>query len=179
MNSQENKSSLLSTNKQKSSMAFLQELIKKYGQKEVFIIDPYLSYKELLSLFSPLNLANVKIKAMTSKKVLSNFSSGMEEFMEINRNNIILHRNNFKYNMEFIITDYSEKLHDRFLIFPNAGQSNSNLKAYSLGTSLNSIDKNIHIIQEATNGNKILELFEEIWSEFDEPEYKIWPENQQ
>ncbi|ALT68252.1 hypothetical protein [Methanobrevibacter millerae] len=179
LNSQENKSSLLSTNKQKSSMAFLQELIKKYGQKEVFIIDPYLSYKELLSLFSPLNLANVKIKAMTSKKVLSNFSSGMEEFMEINRNNIILHRNNFKYNMEFIITDYSEKLHDRFLIFPNAGQSNSNLKAYSLGTSLNSIDKNIHIIQEATNGNKILELFEEIWSEFDEPEYKIWPENQQ
>lgn len=179
LNSQENKSSLLSTNKQKSSMAFLQELIKKYGQKEVFIIDPYLSYKELLSLFSPLNLANVKIKAMTSKKVLSNFSSGMEEFMEINRNNIILHRNNFKYNMEFIITDYSEKLHDRFLIFPNAGQSNSNLKVYSLGTSLNSIDKNIHLIHEATNGDEILDLFEEIWSEFDEPEYKIWPENQQ
>ncbi len=181
LNSQENKSSLLSTNKQKSSMTFLQELIKKYGQKEVFIIDPYLSYKELLSLFSPLNLANIKIKAMTSKKVLSNFSSGnkisMEEFMEINRNNIILHRNNFKYNMEFIITDYSEKLHDRFLIFPNSGQPNN--KTYFIGTSLNTVEKNINLIQEVDNGNEILELFEKIWSKFDEPKYKIWPENQE
>lgn len=181
LNSQENKSSLLSTNKQKSSMEFLQELIKKYGQKEVFIIDPYLSYKELLSLFSPLNLANVKIKAMTSKKVLSNFSSGnkisMEEFMEINRNNIILHRNNFKHNMEFIITDYSEKLHDRFLIFPNSGQPNN--KTYFIGTSLNTVEKNINLIQEVDNGNEILELFEKIWSKFDEPKYKIWPENQE
>lgn len=181
LNSQENKSSLLSTNKQKSSMEFLQELIKKYGQKEVFIIDPYLSYKELLSLFSPLNIANVKIKAMTSKKVLSNFSSGnkisMEEFMEINRNNIILHRNNFKHNMEFIITDYSEKLHDRFLIFPNSGQPNN--KTYFIGTSLNTVEKNINLIQEVDNGNEILELFEKIWSKFDEPKYKIWPENQE
>ena len=181
LKSQENQTSLLSTNKQKSGMAFLHELIQKYGQKEVYIIDPYLSSDYLLKLFKPLTFTNVKIKAITSKNALNNSNSRnkltLDEFKEVNRNNIILHSNNFK--IEFIITDNSEKLHDRFLIFPNAGQSNSNLKAYSLGTSLNSIDKNIHLIQEATNGNEILELFEEIWSEFNEPEYKIWPENQE
>lgn len=181
LKSEENQTSLLSTNQKKSGMAFLQELIKNYGQKEVYIIDPYLSYKELLRLFNPLNLANVKIKAITSKDVLNNSNSGnkisLDEFIEFNRNNINLHKNNFKSNMEFIITDYSVKLHDRFLIFPKTGKSNSNIKVYSLGTSLNSIDKNIHLIQEATNGNEILDLFKEIWSKFDEPEYKIWPKN--
>lgn len=162
-------------------MAFLQEQIKNYGQKEVYIIDPYLSYKELLKLFSPLNLANVKIKAITSKNALNNSNSGnkltLDEFKEVNRNNITLHSNNFK--IEFIITDYSAKLHDRFLIFPKTGKSNSNIKAYTLGTSLNRIDKNMHLIQEATNGHEILGEFEKIWSKFDEPEYKIWPENQE
>ena len=183
LNSQENKSSLLSTNKQKSSMGFLQELIKKYGQKEVYIIDPYLSYKELLKLFSRLNLANVTIKAITSKDVLNTFNHGnkvsLDEFKEINKNNINLHKNNFKFNMEFRITDYSVKLHDRFLIFPKTGKSNSNIKAYTLGTSLNSIDKNMHLIQEATNGHEILEEFEKIWSKFDESKYEIWSNNQE
>lgn len=181
LKSQENQTSLLSTNKQKRGMAFLQEQIKNYGQKEVYIIDPYLSYKELLKLFSPLNLANVKIKAITSKNASNNSNSGnkltLDEFKEVNRNNITLHSNNFK--IEFIITDYSAKLHDRFLIFPKTGKSNSNIKAYTLGTSLNRIDKNMHLIQEATNGHEILGEFEKIWSKFDEPEYKIWPENQE
>lgn len=178
---QENQTSLLSTNNHKRGMTFIQELIKNYGQKEVYIIDPYLSYIELLKLFNPINPGNVKIKAITSKKVLSNFNSSnkisLEEFIEINRYNINLHNNNFKINMEFIITDNNEKLHDRFLIFPKTGQTRDNIKVYSLGTSLNSIDKNIHLIQEVINVNEILELFKEIWSEFDEPKYKIWPKN--
>ena len=37
----------------------------------------------------------------------------------------------------------------------------------------------MHLIQEATNGHEILEEFEKIWSKFDEPEYKIWPENKE
>ena len=181
MKSQENQTSLLSTNKQKSGWGFLHELIQKYGQKETYIIDHYLSSDYLLKLFKPLTFTNVKIKAITSKDALNNSNSGnkltLDEFKEINRNNIILHSNNFK--IDFIITDYSVRLHDRFLIFPKTVKSNSNIKAYTLGTSLNSIDKNMHLIQEATNGNEILEEFEKIWSKFDEPEYKIWPENQE
>lgn len=181
LKSQENQTSLLSTNKQKSGWGFLHELIQKYGQKETYIIDHYLSSDYLLKLFKPLTFTNVKIKAITSKDALNNSNSGnkltLDEFKEINRNNIILHSNNFK--IDFIITDYSVRLHDRFLIFPKTVKSNSNIKAYTLGTSLNSIDKNMHLIQEATNGNEILEEFEKIWSKFDEPEYKIWPENQE
>ncbi len=181
LKSQENQTGLLSTNKQKSGWAFLYELIQKYGQKEVYIIDPYLSSDYLLKLFKPLTFTNVKIKAITSKNALNNSNSEnkltLDEFKEVNRNNIILHSNNFK--IEFIIADYSEKLHDRFLIFPKTGKSNSDIKAYTLGTSLNSIDKNMHLIQEATNGHEILEEFEKIWSKFDEPEYKIWPENKE
>ena len=51
LKSQENQTGLLSTNKQKSGWAFLYELIQKYGQKEVYIIDPYLSSDYLLKLF--------------------------------------------------------------------------------------------------------------------------------
>ena len=181
LNLQENQTSLLTTNNQKRGMKFLQGLIKNFGQKEVYIMDPYLSYIELLNLFNPINLGNAKIKAITSKKVLSNFNSShkisWDEFIEINRNNINLHNNDLKFNMEFIITDNNKKLHDRFLIFPKPRQSTSNIKVFSLGTSLNSIDKNINLIQEVINGNEILELFEEIWSEFQAPKYKIWSKN--
>ena len=61
--------------------------------------------------------------------------------------------------------------HDRFLIFPATGLG---ARAWSLGTSVNSLGKQHHILQEAGDGQLIMQAFLDLWNELDRPEHLIW-----
>ncbi len=53
--------------------------------------------------------------------------------------------------------------HDRFIIFPQA--KDEPVRAWSLGTSVNSLGKSHHIIQEVEDGQIIADIFEEMWEQ--------------
>ena len=61
--------------------------------------------------------------------------------------------------------------HDRFLIFPVTGRG---ALAWSLGTSVNSLGKQHHILQQADDGQLILQAFRDLWEQLDQPEHLIW-----
>jgi len=61
--------------------------------------------------------------------------------------------------------------HDRFLIFPITGRG---ALAWSLGTSVNSLGKQHHILQRADDGQLIMQAFLDLWEQLDKPEHLIW-----
>ena len=61
--------------------------------------------------------------------------------------------------------------HDRFLIFPRTGED---ALAWSLGTSVNGIGMEHHILQRVDNGQLIRDAFLELWEQLDQPEHLIW-----
>jgi hypothetical protein len=63
------------------------------------------------------------------------------------------------------------RFHDRFLIFPGADRG---ALAWSLGTSVNSLGRQHHILQQVTDGQLIADAFRELWDELDTPECLIW-----
>jgi len=61
--------------------------------------------------------------------------------------------------------------HDRFLIFP---RTEEDALVWSLGTSINSIGTEHHILQRVDNGQLIRDAFLELWEQLDKPEHLIW-----
>jgi hypothetical protein len=62
--------------------------------------------------------------------------------------------------------------HDRFLIFP--GNEDGSARAWSLGTSVNSLGKRHHILQEVDDGQLVMDAFNRLWDELDQPEHLVW-----
>lgn len=61
--------------------------------------------------------------------------------------------------------------HDRFLIFPSEDHG---ALAWSLGTSINSIGKQHHILQRVDDGQRILDAFKKLWDQLNQPEHLVW-----
>jgi hypothetical protein len=61
--------------------------------------------------------------------------------------------------------------HDRFLIFPATGRG---ALAWSLGTSVNSLGKQHHILQRVDDGQLIMQAFRELWDQLDRPDHLVW-----
>jgi hypothetical protein len=61
--------------------------------------------------------------------------------------------------------------HDRFLIFPAADRG---AQAWSLGTSVNALGKQHHILQRVDDGQRIRDAFEDLWNLLDKPEHLVW-----
>ena len=78
------------------------------------------------------------------------------------------HSNNLRVKLKFLAQHdvYGWKFHDRFLIFVPY-ESTDMPEVYSLGTSVNILGKNHHIIQKVTNPREISNNFEELWKLLD------------
>jgi hypothetical protein len=61
--------------------------------------------------------------------------------------------------------------HDRFLIFPKA---DFHALAWSLGTSVNSLGTQHHILQRVDDGQPVADAFVDLWEQLDQPEHLIW-----
>ena len=61
--------------------------------------------------------------------------------------------------------------HDRFLIFPNP---ENGALAWSLGTSVNGVGKEHHILQQVDNGQMIADSFRNLWDALNQSEHVIW-----
>ena len=144
---------------------FIRELIEKYGKNGIYLWDPYLNAKDLLEtvFFSP--YANSPIKALTGLKLApqENKTSSYKADLANEINQAI--RQASWLNLIFVNADRSKvgDFHDRFIIFPQA--IDEPVRAWSLGTSVNSLGKSHHIIQEVEDGQIIADVFEEMWEQ--------------
>ena len=144
---------------------FIRELIEKYGKNGIYLWDPYLNAKDLLEtvFFSP--YANSPIKALTGLKLApqENKTSSYKADLANEINQAI--RQASWLNLIFVNADRSKvgDFHDRFIIFPQA--IDEPVRAWSLGTSVNSLGKSHHIIQEVEYGQIISDVFEEMWEQ--------------
>ena len=129
------------------ALDFIRKLIKAYSQNGIYLWDPYLWVQDLLEtvFFSP--YANVPIKALTSNEALK---INKESPCRAKINQAILQAG--WLNLTFVKARV-RNFHDRFIIFPQA--KDEPVRAWSLGTSVNSLGKSHHIIQEVKNGQMI------------------------
>jgi len=67
---------------------------------------------------------------------------------------------------------YGSSFHDRFLIFPRTLHRET--LVWSLGTSINGVGKEHHILQLVDNGQAIMDAFLELWNKLTEPEHLVW-----
>ena len=147
------------------ALDFIRELIKKYGKNGIYLWDPYLNAKDLLEtvFFNP--YANSPIKALTGLKVApqENKTSSYKSDLANEINQAILQAG--RLNLIFVNADRSKvgDFHDRFIIFPQT--IDEPVRAWSLGTSVNSLGKSHHIIQEVEDGQIIADAFEEMWEQ--------------
>ena len=139
------------------ALDFIRKLIKAYSQNGIYLWDPYLWVQDLLEtvFFSP--YANVPIKALTSNEALK---INKESPCRAKINQAILQAG--WLNLTFVKARV-RNFHDRFIIFPQA--KDEPVRAWSLGTSVNSLGKSHHIIQEVEDGQIIADIFEEMWEQ--------------
>lgn len=143
------------------ALAFIRELIKRYGKNGIYLWDPYLNSRDLLEtvFFSP--YANTPVKALTGLKTLGEHNVKTTYKSELKQAII----ENGWLDLIFLNADKSKvgDFHDRFIIFPK-NQDNP-ARAWSLGTSVNSLGTSHHIIQEVEDGQIIADVFEEMWKQ--------------
>lgn len=152
-------------NMRQEALDFIRELIRKYGKNGIYLWDPYLNVKDLLEtvFFSP--YANIPIKALTGLKIApqKNKTSSDKTNIEKEINQAILQAG--WLNLTFTNADRSivGSFHDRFIIFPQT--RDKPVRAWSLGTSVNSLGTSHHIIQEVEDGQIIADAFEDMWEQ--------------
>lgn len=149
-------------------------LVKHYGEDGVYLWDPYLTSEELLSTVYYANVANVPIKAITSKNIKkyhnkkNNVKKSIKEVIEINKEHLENCGNKHDLNLEFRIDLGKASFHDRFLIFPPNQDKLKEVKAYSLGNSVNGFGNEYHILQEISTPNKIFDDFNKLWDSLED-----------
>ena len=145
--------------------------------KEICLWDPYLTASDIIDTLYFEN-TGLPFRCITSyqtaRKFLTSASESQAEemtfeyFCKKQEEYFESHSNNLRIKLKFLAQHdgYGWKFHDRFLIFLPSDPSELP-DVFSLGTSVNSVGNNHHIIQKVTNPREIYENFEELWALLD------------
>jgi hypothetical protein len=177
-------------------------LINRHGEEGVWLWDPYLSAEDIISTLFYCRFSGSELRALTagyipptevrpSRKRQPRFgrlrARLRERFVRREKSTSLSARfateqratlTGMKSNMRGLNLVYRMRtgsagwgFHDRFLIFPAA---DSAALAWSLGTSVNSLGRQHHILQRVDDGQRIRDAFAELWDALDQPEHLIW-----
>ncbi|HMQ70594.1 MAG TPA: VPA1262 family N-terminal domain-containing protein [Ignavibacteria bacterium] len=179
-----------------SAIQDLRNLINRHGRFGVYLVDPFVDFMDILNTLYFCEWGNVPMKIIGGtngvdklkkqyKKTnifykITNYLNTkfkslnipmrncLEEWKEDQKENLNKLSNNFRINLEFRIPYKinSHLLHDRFIIFPYSYEY-KRARVWSIGTSLNSVGKNFHVITELNNGEIILDQFLDLWGRMD------------
>lgn len=177
----------------------IRTLINQYGEKGVWLWDPYLDTNDVLNTLFYCPTIGSDLRALTNLDVhaehvkcdswfvkLLNMFLGYKVYLKPNNSSDKssqlesqqkkLQNNNGNFyglNLEFRARIGATGLgfHDRFIIFP---KTLSGTLAWSLGTSINSLGKKHHILQQVDDGQLVADAFLELWNQLDQPEHLIW-----
>jgi len=155
-------------NQEDKALKDIRELINKYGERGVYLWDPYLSAIDIKKTFYYAKNTYMPMKAISGlKQHQSKEEAKKDMFDEFQKD-----------KKEFLFLDLEVRgkigsngydFHDRFLIFPLEKP-----RAWSLGISVNQLGKSHHILQKVENAQHILNAFNKLWDELDSEECLIW-----
>jgi hypothetical protein len=177
----------------------IRALIIQYGEGGTCLWDPYLSADDILHTLFYCPHHNAVLRALTAgqeypsgsipKPTLASLRRQLMEwlqqtfwkpqpkpsFAERQRTAFKAANSNLRgLRLEYRIRIGSAgwPFHDRFLIFP--GEESAGARAWSLGTSVNSLGKRHHILQQVDDGQLVMDAFNSLWDELDQLEHLIW-----
>jgi hypothetical protein len=177
----------------------IRALINQYGEKGACLWDPYLSADDILRTLFYCSHDNSILRALTAgqeypsgsipKPTLASLRSQLMEwlrqafwkprlkpsFAERQRTVLDAANSNFRgLRLEYRIKTGSAgwPFHDRFLIFP--GEEGAGARAWSLGTSVNSLGKRHHILQQVDDGQLVMDAFNRLWDELGQSQHLVW-----
>lgn len=148
--------------------------------KEICLWDPYLRASDIMKTlyfentgipFRCISSYQKAKKLNENEETINDEKKIFESFCKEQKQAFLDNSNNLRVSLKFLAQHgiYGWRFHDRFLIF--IPKDNSDLPiVYSLGTSVNSLGKEHHIVQKVTNPREILNNFEELWSLLDNGE---------
>lgn len=141
--------------------------------QEVWIIDPYLSAKDIIDTVLKCSKENIKIKALCA---YSSIHGNKETKDAFNASDFKLYKKtqstqlarvlgattDVQIEYRSVIAQHGTLFHDRYIMLK---YSVNRGRVWSLGASINSIGTNHSIIQIVEAPNKLFSLFEELWNQ--------------
>lgn len=156
----------------------IRSLIASYGTNGVWLWDPFLAPQDILDTLFHNPTYNAPMRALGLLKVPTDSDDADLAKDQLRQAyNISLSRLSGNYhglNVEFRSAHGSAgwSFHDRFLIFPKSEDDSA--KVWSLGTSVNSLGKSHHILQQVEHAQPIADAFQSLWDAVDHSENLIW-----
>lgn len=167
-------------NQFEEAISKLRMIIKKFGHSGVYLWDPFLRPEDILQTLFHSETMDVPLKAIGAindavinvynnkgKTVSDILLEYKDTFVNASGNN---HGLNLEFRCQYEMNGWA--FHDRFLMFP--GSKNSPPRAFSLGTSVNSVGKSHHIIQEVSHPQRVIDAFNELWEQLDSTKCLVW-----
>jgi hypothetical protein len=165
----------------------VRRLLSRYGQKGAWLWDPFLSAEDIIDTLFHCPYIDAELRALTDAQEISatsppatssacpngplqkspSFPDRQRATMAATQSNLIGLRLEYRAR----IGQAGWGFHDRFLIFPYV---ESGALAWSLGTSVNGLGKQHHILQRVDDGQIIADAFKKLWAQLDQPEHLIW-----
>lgn len=163
----------------KEAVNDLRSLINQYGENGAWLWDPYLNAIDIMQtlFFSPHSGSDIKALGSYDQKTRKHHNCSYAQLNDwkAQQKNIFntVGNNHYGLHLEFRVTHgkIGWGFHDRFLIFPREEQEP---RAYSLGTSINSMGKDHHILQKVSHGRAVADAFQELWNQLDANQFLVW-----
>ncbi len=167
-------------------------LIEKHGRHGAWLWDPYLSADDVLTTLFFCSHRNADLRALTwgreppkpkgpcscTQAIPSSASARPQaappSWVEQQENILETAKGNCEgLQLEFRVRkgDAGWGFHDRFLIFPKTDEG---AMAWSLGTSINHIGSEHHIMLKVPDGELIRQSFLALWNKLTLPEHLVW-----
>lgn len=168
------------TSDRQQALSDVRLLIGFHGANGVWLWDPFLAPQDILDTLFHNPTMGVPMRALTLLKVPT-----PDDKEPVGAKKVDLRQNyratlanlpgNFHgLNIEFRSAHGPSgwEFHDRFLIFPKSADDRA--KAWSLGTSVNSLGKSHHILQQIENAQLIADAFQLLWDAVAHSENVVW-----
>jgi hypothetical protein len=148
----------------------LVDLIRVHGETGAWLWDPFLEAVDVIEtlFYSPHGGSDLRALSGADNLVGDNieaFIARQRGIFSAVTGNLLGLRLDYRvaHSMDSI------RFHDRFLIFPKDGGD----LAWSLGTSINGLGKQHHILQKVDDGQRVSNAFQEMWNRMG-PDQRIW-----
>lgn len=162
------------------AMEQVRNLIARNCEHGVYLWDPFLRAKYILNtlFFSTYNGVMLRAIGAIDKDTKLVYGQKGQSPQDIIQQEAILltssSHDNHGLNLEFRMQyeNHGYNFHDRFLMFP--GTPNLKPLVYSLGSSVNSLGKSHHIIQEVPHPQRVIDAFNDLWNKLNAPACLVW-----
>jgi len=164
----------------KRALDDLKDLMRQHGRIGVWLWDPFLNSYDILETLVYCPYAQSEMRGLTAASGrLRNANpdpalTSKEHFISEQRavlDGVTSNWRGVRFEFRARHGNVGWGFHDRFIIFP---QEDGEALAWSLGTSINSLGGDHHILQKVSDGQHIMNAFKDLWDQLSGAEYLIW-----